>query len=269
MNWKGFQNFYCREDIGDGLTVLGTEGGLKTLVASCNSDPFSFKMVFVEPLSTKGPNQVQEFLDFNGGPGVQHIALHTETILATVSKLKRQGVETIEVPLSYYESLLSEALSLSSSFSSENNLEEKVISSDSICNDEWFSWAYKDFLSEDRLVQLKSLGILVDISLGDTEYELQPSHSERPLKATATATTTTTTTTTNGRQHSSTDRRPFLYLLQTFTTPLQDRPTFFLEFISRVGSSGFGRRSIQALFEAVERQQQKQRDHSSSPLVVR
>ena len=42
------------------------------------------------------------------------------------------------------------------------------------------------------------------------------------------------------------------FLMQTFTLPAQDRPTFFMEVICRKGSTGFGRRTIKALFEAVE-----------------
>ena len=45
------------------------------------------------------------------------------------------------------------------------------------------------------------------------------------------------------------------YLLQLFTKPVQDRPTLFYEFIQRKGSSGFGQGNFQALFEAIEREQ--------------
>eukprot|EP01114_Cavostelium_apophysatum_P004323 TRINITY_DN1452_c0_g1_i1.p1 TRINITY_DN1452_c0_g1~~TRINITY_DN1452_c0_g1_i1.p1 ORF type:complete len:410 (+),score=89.01 TRINITY_DN1452_c0_g1_i1:160-1389(+) len=47
------------------------------------------------------------------------------------------------------------------------------------------------------------------------------------------------------------------FMLQTFTVPLQDRPTFFFEIILRKGSRGFGDRTIKALFEAIERLQAK------------
>ena len=45
------------------------------------------------------------------------------------------------------------------------------------------------------------------------------------------------------------------YLLQIFTKPLQDRPTFFLEVIERHGSLGFGAGNFKALFESIEREQ--------------
>lgn len=44
------------------------------------------------------------------------------------------------------------------------------------------------------------------------------------------------------------------YLLQIFTTPIQDRPTFFVEIIQRSNYEGFGARNIRALFEAVEQE---------------
>jgi 4-hydroxyphenylpyruvate dioxygenase len=45
------------------------------------------------------------------------------------------------------------------------------------------------------------------------------------------------------------------FMLQTFTGPLMTRPTLFFEVISRHGSSGFGQKTIKALFEAVEKLQ--------------
>jgi 4-hydroxyphenylpyruvate dioxygenase len=49
----------------------------------------------------------------------------------------------------------------------------------------------------------------------------------------------------------------FRYLLQTFTLPLQDRPTFYLEVISRHGNNGFGKGNIKSLFDAIERLQKE------------
>ncbi|MFD7948209.1 4-hydroxyphenylpyruvate dioxygenase, partial [Streptomyces sp. NPDC059744] len=47
------------------------------------------------------------------------------------------------------------------------------------------------------------------------------------------------------------------YLLQIFTKPVQDRPTVFFEMIERHGSMGFGKGNFKALFEAIEREQEK------------
>lgn len=53
------------------------------------------------------------------------------------------------------------------------------------------------------------------------------------------------------------DRDEDGYLLQIFTKPIGDRPTVFFEFIERHGSLGFGKGNFQALFEAIEREQEK------------
>ena len=47
------------------------------------------------------------------------------------------------------------------------------------------------------------------------------------------------------------------YLLQIFTKPLQDRPTFFVEIIQRHGHNGFGAGNFKALFTAIEIEQEK------------
>ena len=47
------------------------------------------------------------------------------------------------------------------------------------------------------------------------------------------------------------------YLMQMFTRPLQNLPTFFIEIIQRENSTGFGSNNIKALFEAVEKDQQR------------
>ena len=53
------------------------------------------------------------------------------------------------------------------------------------------------------------------------------------------------------------DRDEDGYLLQIFTKPLGDRPTVFFELIERHGSLGFGKGNFKALFEAIEREQDK------------
>ncbi len=53
------------------------------------------------------------------------------------------------------------------------------------------------------------------------------------------------------------DRDEDGYLLQIFTTPIGDRPTVFYELIERHGSLGFGKGNFKALFEAIEREQER------------
>jgi 4-hydroxyphenylpyruvate dioxygenase len=59
-----------------------------------------------EPAQGKKKSQVEEYLDFYNGPGVQHIAVATNNIIETVTALKNRGVEFLEVPKSYYDNLL-------------------------------------------------------------------------------------------------------------------------------------------------------------------
>ncbi|MHB8459927.1 MAG: 4-hydroxyphenylpyruvate dioxygenase [Candidatus Limnocylindrales bacterium] len=130
-----------------------------------------------EPASGKKKSQIQEFLDWYGMPGCQHIALRTEDIVATVGTLRENGVEFLGMPHAYYETLA-----------------ERV-------GDVGVPMA-----------TLEELGI-------------------------------------------EADRDEEGYLLQIFTRPVQDRPTFFFEVIERHGSRGFGVGNFKALFEAIEIEQ--------------
>ncbi len=58
-----------------------------------------------EPAEGKRKSQIEEYLDFYGGPGVQHIAMATHNIIETVTKLRNQGIEFLQVPTTYYEDL--------------------------------------------------------------------------------------------------------------------------------------------------------------------
>ncbi len=58
-----------------------------------------------EPAEGKRKSQIEEYLDFYQGPGVQHIAMATGDIIGTVSRLRSQGVEFLRVPGAYYEDL--------------------------------------------------------------------------------------------------------------------------------------------------------------------
>jgi 4-hydroxyphenylpyruvate dioxygenase len=60
-----------------------------------------------EPAAGRRRSQIEEFLDFYGGPGVQHIAMATGDIIDTVTRLRGQGVEFLQVPRTYYEELAS------------------------------------------------------------------------------------------------------------------------------------------------------------------
>src|SRR5579872_5167619 len=132
-----------------------------------------------EPAHGKRKSQIEEYLEFYQGPGVQHIAMATDDIIRTVSKLRAQGIEFLRVPTTYY-----------------NELEQRCGKIDEPISD------------------LAELGILVD---RDDEG----------------------------------------YMLQIFTKPVEDRPTVFFEIIQRHGSRSFGKGNFKALFEAIEREQDR------------
>lgn len=58
-----------------------------------------------EPAQGKRKSQIAEYLDFYGGPGVQHLALATDDIIATVSALRDRGIEFLAAPTTYYAEL--------------------------------------------------------------------------------------------------------------------------------------------------------------------
>ena len=58
-----------------------------------------------EPAEGLKKSQIEEYLDFYGGAGVQHIAIRTDDIIHTIEALKANGVEFLETPDSYYDTL--------------------------------------------------------------------------------------------------------------------------------------------------------------------
>ncbi|OLT49280.1 4-hydroxyphenylpyruvate dioxygenase [Saccharomonospora sp. CUA-673] len=134
-----------------------------------------------EPAVGKKRSQIDEYLEFYGGAGCQHIALATNDIITTVTEMRAAGVEFLGTPDSYYD---------------DPELRARI--------------------GEVRVPidTLKQHGILVD-------------------------------------------RDEDGYLLQIFTKPVGDRPTVFYELIERHGSLGFGKGNFKALFEAIEREQDR------------
>jgi 4-hydroxyphenylpyruvate dioxygenase len=59
-----------------------------------------------EPAAGKRKSQIDEYLEFYGGPGVQHIAIATDDIVRTVTALRDHGVEFLRVPTTYYDSVI-------------------------------------------------------------------------------------------------------------------------------------------------------------------
>jgi 4-hydroxyphenylpyruvate dioxygenase len=132
-----------------------------------------------EPAQGKRKSQIDEYLEFYQGAGVQHIAVATNDIIHTVGELRKRGIEFLTVPATYYENLIDRVGSI-----------------------------------DEDLQPLQDLNILVD---RDDEG----------------------------------------YLLQIFTKPVEDRPTVFFEIIQRKGAKSFGKGNFKALFEAIEREQER------------
>jgi 4-hydroxyphenylpyruvate dioxygenase len=83
---------------------ISTEySALMSIVMSDNS--YAIKFPINEPAAGRKKSQIAEYLDYYRGPGVQHIALLTADILATVTALRANGVEFLSVPPSYYDTL--------------------------------------------------------------------------------------------------------------------------------------------------------------------
>lgn len=65
----------------------------------------TIKMPINEPAPGKRKSQIQEYVDYYGGAGVQHIALNTNDIISSIKKLRERGMEFLTVPDTYYEQL--------------------------------------------------------------------------------------------------------------------------------------------------------------------
>jgi len=174
----GFENFLSFDD-----KQIHTEySALMSKVMSNGNGRIKFPIN--EPAKAAKRSQIEEYLDFYEGSGVQHIAVATNDIIDTVSKMRAKGVEFLSTPPDdYYKSVPARLT------------------------------AHNHELRED-IEKLKALGIMID---ADEEG----------------------------------------YLLQIFTKPIQDRPTVFFEVIQRMGARGFGAGNFKALFESIEREQEK------------
>lgn len=179
--WAGYFNkifnFETFVDFGPGDIATKYSALLSKVVRSSDN---VIKHPINEPYKGLRKSQIQEFIEEYHGSGVQHIAIHTDSILNAIPALRKNGVEFLQVPSTYYDELRRRGLKIN------QNIDD-----------------------------LEREGILCDFE-GEG------------------------------------------YLLQLFTKPIGDRPTFFYEIIQRVGKSeGFGKGNFQSLFEAIELDQAK------------
>ena len=95
----GFQRFISFDD-----KDISTEySALMSIVMS--DDSHSVKFPINEPAAGRHKSQIQEYLECNSGPGVQHVALACKDVANTVTKLRANGIEFLTVPDSYYDML--------------------------------------------------------------------------------------------------------------------------------------------------------------------
>jgi len=172
-----FHRFWSIDD-----KQLHTEySALRSVVVSDFDE--NVKMPINEPAEGKRKSQIQEYVDYYGGAGVQHIALRTDNIIDAVTRMRDRGCQFLTIPATYYDNLGKRL--------GEVGMEVK-----------------------EDLEIIRKLNILVDFD----------------------------------------DKG---YLLQIFTKPLEDRPTFFVEIIQRRNHNGFGAGNFKALFESIEQEQAK------------
>jgi 4-hydroxyphenylpyruvate dioxygenase len=96
----GFFNLISFDD-----KAISTEySALMSKVVSSGNGRIKFPLN--EPAAGRKKSQIDEYLDFYRGPGVQHIAVATNDIIATVTAMRDRGVEFLRVPTTYYDSVL-------------------------------------------------------------------------------------------------------------------------------------------------------------------
>jgi 4-hydroxyphenylpyruvate dioxygenase len=95
----GFTNM--KEFVGDDIAT--EYSALMSKVVADGSRRVKFPLN--EPAMGKKKSQIDEYLEFYGGPGVQHLALATDDIVRTVREMRRAGVDFLDTPDSYYDTL--------------------------------------------------------------------------------------------------------------------------------------------------------------------
>ncbi|MFT4791171.1 MAG: 4-hydroxyphenylpyruvate dioxygenase [Arcticibacterium sp.] len=113
VGW-GDMNTWCKfyaEVMGFAQIISFTDNDISTNYTALMSKVMSngngrVKFPINEPAKGMKKSQIEEYLDFYGSPGVQHIAVATDDIVATVSAMRERGVEFLFVPDTYYDDLI-------------------------------------------------------------------------------------------------------------------------------------------------------------------
>ena len=99
MEKLGFHRFWSVDD----KQVHTEYSSLRSIVVADYDE--KIKMPINEPANGMRKSQIQEFVEYYDGPGIQHIALNTNDIITAVVRLRKRGVTFIRVPDTYYEDL--------------------------------------------------------------------------------------------------------------------------------------------------------------------
>ncbi|KAL1969529.1 hypothetical protein VTN77DRAFT_8967 [Rasamsonia byssochlamydoides] len=83
--------------------MCGEYSAMRSIVVASPTE--AIKMPLNEPAEGKRKSQIEEFVDYYSGSGVQHIAFRTADIVTAVSRLKDRGVSFLKVPPIYYTAL--------------------------------------------------------------------------------------------------------------------------------------------------------------------
>lgn len=94
-----FHQFWSVDD-----TQVHTDYSALRSIVMCDYDRI-VKLPLNEPAPGKRPSQIKEYVDYHGGPGVQHIALRTRDIIKAVKNLKARGMKFLTIPDEYYDDL--------------------------------------------------------------------------------------------------------------------------------------------------------------------
>ncbi|EGC39138.1 hypothetical protein DICPUDRAFT_91266 [Dictyostelium purpureum] len=94
-----FHRFWSVDD----KTIHTEYSSLRSIVVSDSSE--KVKLPINEPANGIRKSQIQEYVDFYNGAGVQHIALKTDNIIDSIIRLRQRGVQFLTVPKTYYVSL--------------------------------------------------------------------------------------------------------------------------------------------------------------------
>ncbi|PGG96774.1 4-hydroxyphenylpyruvate dioxygenase [Helicocarpus griseus UAMH5409] len=87
----------------DDSTMCSEYSAMRSVVVASPNEVI--KMPLNEPAAGKKKSQIEEFVDYYNGSGVQHIALRTNDIITVVTNLRKRGVQFLSVPASYYDSI--------------------------------------------------------------------------------------------------------------------------------------------------------------------